>query len=190
MITQQLDLFGYSALVEGEEGACMESFQRFSDLRRPDNDPELFAIALAIRHIRRLIVHGGSDIGRPDDDSALDPHHLEAFLTRAVERTWKDRCFAQEWHHIQQLLPQVNEPWERGQIVFHEALDRAKSDQEDMKYFSMIDFAADCYAYVSASHVYPDNSLLRDWVINRYMPAWRWHFLKDQEGEESMEGSL
>ena len=151
----------------------MESFQRFIDLRCPDTDPELFAIALAIRHIRWLIDYGGSDIGRPDDNLALIPHHLEAFINRAVEITWKNRYFAQEWHRMQQVLPQVKEAWERGQTLFQEAIDRAKSDQEDMKYFSMIDFAVDCYAYASASRVYPDNSALRDWAVNGYMLSWR-----------------
>jgi hypothetical protein len=168
----------------------MESFQRFIDLRCPDNDPELFAIALAIRHIRELINYGGSDIGRPDDDSALDPNHLEAFLTRAVEMTWKNRRFVQEWRRMQQVLPHVKEAWERGQILFQKALDRAKSDQEDMEYFSMIDFAVDCYAYVSASRSYPDNSMLRNWAINGYMLLWRGYFLKDQDGEKYMEDRL
>ncbi len=71
-----------------------------------------------------------------------------------------------------------------------EVLDRAKSDQEDMKNFSMIDFAVDCYAYASPSSHYPDNSMLRDWNVNGYMLAWRGHFLKDQEGEEYMEDRL
>ena len=162
----------------------MESLQRFIDIRCPDNDPELFAIALAILHIRGLIDYGGSDIGRPDDDSALDPNHLDSFITHAVEMTWQNNRFAQEWRHMQQMLPQVKEAWERGQTLFQEALDRAKSDQEDMEYFSMIDFAVDCYAYVSASRVYPDNSGLRDWAINGYMRLWRGHFLNDQEGED------
>jgi hypothetical protein len=120
----------------------------------------------------------------------LDPHHLEAFLTRAVEMTWKNLSFSQEWGRLQQVLPQVMEAWERGQILFQEALDCAKSDQEDMEYFSMIDSVVDCYAYVSASRTYPDNSVLCDWAINGYMLAWRGYFLKDQDGEEYIEGGL
>lgn len=68
------------------------------------------------------------------------------------------------------------------QTLFQEALDRAKSDQEDMKYFFMIDFAVDCFAYASASRVYPDNSMLRDWAVG-YMLTWRGHFLEVQEEE-------
>jgi len=59
-----------------------------------------------------------------------------------------------------------------------------------MEYFSMIDFSVDCYTEGSSSRVYPDNSALRDWAINRYMVAWREHFLKDQEGEKCAEGGL
>lgn len=40
----------------------------------------------------------------------------------------------------------------------------------------MIDFAMDCYAYVSAKDAYPDNSVVQAWAINRYRVAWREHF--------------
>jgi hypothetical protein len=140
----------------------MESFQGFIDLRCPDNDPELFAIAQAIRHMRWLIDNGGSDIGRQDDDSALYQHHLEVFINRAVEITWKNRYLAQEWRRLQQLLPQVKEAWERGQTFFQEVCTGAKSDKKDMKYFSIIDFAFDCYAEVAASRAYPDQPALRN----------------------------
>jgi hypothetical protein len=159
----------------------MDYLQQFIDLRRPDSDPELFAIALALRHIRVLIQHGGSDMRRPDDDSALHPSHLEAFLARAVERTWKDQRVAQEWRRMQQMLPQVKGAWEKGQSLFQEDLDRAKSDREYLEYFSMIDFAVDCYAYASASRPYPNNPALRDWAINGYMLAWRRYFLIEED---------
>jgi hypothetical protein len=45
-----------------------------------------------------------------------------------------------------------------------------------MEYFSMVDFAVDCYAYVSASRVYADNAMLRDWAINGDMLLWRQQF--------------
>ncbi len=51
-----------------------------------------------------------------------------------------------------------------------------------MDYFSMIDFAVDGYAYLSASRAYPDNPALCDWATNGYMVAWREHFLRGQEG--------
>ncbi len=100
----------------------MDSLQQCTDLRRPDSDPELFAIALALCHIRALIRHGGSDMSRPDDDSALHPHHLEAFLARTVERMWKDIRMAQEWRRLQLVLPRL-EAWERGKTLFQEDLD-------------------------------------------------------------------
>jgi len=158
----------------------MDYLQQCIDLRRPDSEPELFAIALALRHIRVLIQHGGSDMRRPDDDSALHPHHLEAFLARAVERTWKDQCMAQEWRRLQLFLPRLKEAWERGKTLFQEDLDQAKG-KEYLDYFSIIDFAVDGYAYLSASRVYPDNPALRDWAINGYMLLWRQHFLIEED---------
>jgi hypothetical protein len=77
-----------------------------------------------------------------------------------------------------------------GQNLFQEDLDRAKSDQENMEYFSMIDFAVDGYAYLSASRAYPDNPALQNWAINGHMLTWREHFLKDQDGEDSTEVGL
>src|SRR6266851_3473721 len=118
----------------------MDYLQQLIDLRRLDNDPELFAIALALRHVRTLIQHGGSDMRRSDDNSALQPHHLEVFLARAVDRTWKDKRMAQEWRRLQRILPLMREAWEKGQNLFQETLERAKSDQDSMEYFSMIDF--------------------------------------------------
>jgi hypothetical protein len=58
-----------------------------------------------------------------------------------------------------------------------------------MEYFSMIDFVVDCYAEVAASCVYPDHPALWDWAVNRYMLAWREHFLK-VEGEDSIKVGL
>ena len=84
----------------------------------------------------------------------------------------------------------MREAWEKGQRLFQEALEQAKSDQESMEYFSMIDFAIDCYAEVTASRVYPDQPALRDWTVNGYMLAWREHFLKVQGEEEHVEGDF
>src|SRR6266571_7747611 len=71
-----------------------------------------------------------------------------------------------------------------------EALEQAKGDQESLEYLSMIDFAVDGYANISASRAYPDNAALQNWAINGYMLAWRAHFFKDQEGEERVEGGF
>ncbi len=165
----------------------MDYLEHCADLRGHDSDPELFALALAIRHIRGLIVYCGSNIGRPNDGLALDLNHLEAFLARAVERTWKDKRVVQEWHQLRLFLPRLNEAWERGKPLFQEDLDQAKGKVYKDS-FSMIDCAVDGYAYLSASRVYPDNPALRNWAINGYMLMWRWHFLKDQVGEERTEG--
>ncbi len=162
----------------------MDYLQQFIDLHRQGIDPEVFAAALALRHIRNLINYGGSEIGRPDFDSALHPHHLEAFLCRALERPWKDERFAQEWRRLQQVLPLLKDARHKGQTLSQEDLERAKSDQESMEHFSVIDFAVDCYAYVSSSRVYPENPTLRNWAINGYMLAWRRYFLKEDESEE------
>ena len=168
----------------------MDYLQQCIDLRRQDIEPELFTVALAVRYICELINHGGSDMRRPDLASALHPENLEQFLARAIEITWKDAHLAQEWPELQLVLPRVREAWEKGQSLFQEALERAKSDQKSMEYFSMIDFAVDCYAEVSASRAYPGNSALRDWAINGYMMAWREHFLKDQEEVDYIEGGF
>src|SRR5947209_6555585 len=161
----------------------MDYLQQFVDLHRQDIEPEMFAIALALRYIRGLIYHGGSDVSRPDLESALHPEHLESLLARAVEIVWKDARLSQEWRKLQQVLPRVREAWEKGQRLFQEALERAKSDQKSMEYFSMIDFAVDSSAEVAASRIYPGHPALRNWAINGYMLEWREHFLKDQEGE-------
>ena len=158
----------------------MESLQQGLDLRRQDIEPEIFTIALAVCCIRELINLGGSDMRRPDLESALHPEHLESFLARAVEMTWKDARLAQEWRKLQQVLPRVRETWEKGQRMFQKDLARAKGDHESMEYFSMNDFAVDCYAYISASHIYPDNPMLRDWAVKGYMLAWRRYFLIEE----------
>ncbi len=168
----------------------MDYLQQLIDLRRLDNDPELFATAMALRHIRVLIQHGGSDRRCPDDDSALQPPHLEVFLARAMETPWKDRRMAQEWRRLQLFLPRLKEACERGKTLFQEDLDRAKSDHENLEYFSMIDFAVDGYAYLSASRAHLDTPALQNRAINGYMLAWREHFLKDQEEEDSTEVGL
>jgi hypothetical protein len=92
---------------------------------------------------------------------------------------WKDARLAQEWRKLQQVLPRAREAWEKGQSLFQEALERAKGNQESMEYYSMIDFAVDCYAEVAASGVFPDQPALQNWAINGYMLVWREHFLKD-----------
>jgi hypothetical protein len=157
-----------------------DSLEQYIDLRRADIDPQLFAAALAVQHVRRLIAYGGSRSGRAGDEDALHPNDLEAFLARAVETAHKTRHFEREWRRIHQLVPGITIAWEQGQVLFQEALTHAMSDEEDLGYLSEIDFAVDCFAYVSARSTYPQNRTLQAWLINGYMLAWRQHFLKDQ----------
>ena len=168
----------------------MDYLQQYIDLRRQDIEPEIFTIALAVRYIRELINHGGSDMRRPDLESALPLEHIESFRARAVEIPWKDAHLALEWRKLQQALPRVREALEKGQSLFQEALELAKSDQKSLQYFSIIDFAVDCNAKVAASRVYPDHPALRNCAINGYMLAWREHFLKDQEEVDYIEGGF
>jgi hypothetical protein len=127
---------------------------------------------------------------RPDLESALRPEHLESFLARTLETAWKDARIVQEWRKLQQILPPVRAAWEKGQSLFQEELEQAKCDPKGLEYLSMIDFAVDGYASITAARVYPDNPVLQNWAINRYMLAWREYFLKDQEGLDPTEVGL
>jgi hypothetical protein len=168
----------------------VDYLQRCVDLRRQDIVPERFAIALAMRYVRELINSGESDMRCPALESALRPEYLESFLARAVEIPWKDARHAQEWRKLKQALPRVREAWEKGQRLFQEALEQAKSDPESLEYLSMIDFAVDGYANMSAFRAYSDNSMLQNCAINGYMVAWRANFFNDQEGEERAGGGF
>jgi hypothetical protein len=161
-----------------------ENLEYSTDLRRDDLNPELFAASLAVQQIRKLIVHGGSEFGRPDDEDALQPQHLEAFLVRAVEHAGQTKQFEQEWRTLQRFLPRIRSAWEKGQTRFQEDLTRALGSQEEMDYLPQIEFAVDCYAYVAARNTYPDHPALQAWFINGYMLAWREHFLAEEDPEQ------
>jgi len=158
-----------------------DHLQRYVDLRRNDIDPEIFGAALAVEHIYALIINGGSECGRPEWDSALQPDHLQAFLARAVETAQKTKRFEREWRDLLRVFPRMREAWEKGQALFQEALVRAETNQENMEYLSQIDFAVDCYASISAQNMYPDNRALQAWAMNGYMLAWRKHFLDEED---------
>jgi hypothetical protein len=157
-----------------------DNLQRCFDLRRADLDPELFAAAVAVHYMLRLIAAGGGSIERLDEE-ALSPHHLAAFLAHAVETAHKIRRFEQEWHQLQRMVPQMQAAWERGQALFQEDLARATAKPEEMEYFSHIDFAEDCYATVNARKVYPHDRVLQAWATSGYMLAWRQHFLAEED---------
>lgn len=84
-----------------------DDLQQYLGLSRDNVDLELFGAALAARHIYTLIANGGSEFGRPDWDSALHPHHLQAFLRNAVESAQKTRRFEREWQVLQRIIPQM-----------------------------------------------------------------------------------
>jgi shikimate kinase len=151
------------------------------DLRRTDLDPELIAAAVAVHSMRRLIAAGGGSVERPDEEEALSPHHLEAFLVRAVETAKRTRRFEQEWRRMHQLVPQIQVAWERGQVLFQEDLARAMTNPEEMEYLSMIDFAEDCYAEVRARRTYPHDPVQQAWATSGYMLAWWQHFLAEED---------
>src|SRR6266566_6976286 len=151
----------------------IEYLQQFIDLRRADIDPEMFAAALAICHISKLITSGGSNIGRPDLESALPPQQIEVFLLQAIATAQKTKRLEQEWRSLQQAIPGIKIAWENGQAHFQETLARAMKDPEEMEYLSQIDFTADCYAYGAALKVYPYDKALQAWYMNGYMHAWQ-----------------
>jgi hypothetical protein len=158
-----------------------DDLQRCLDLRRADSDPGLFAAAVAVHSIRSLIAAGGGSVGRLDEEEALAPHHLEAFLARAVESAHKAGRFEQEWRRLHRLMPQIQAAWERGQALFQEDLTRATIDSEEMEYLCHIDLAEDRYAAVNARKTYPHDRLLQAWTTKGYMLAWWQHFLAEDE---------
>ncbi len=107
-----------------------DDLQDCLDLSWAEIDPERFAAALPVQHIRCLIAAGGNGAGRPDEEEAFYPHHCEAFLARAVETARKTRRFEQEWRRLQLLVPQVQAAWERGQVLFQEDLACAAANPE------------------------------------------------------------
>ena len=158
-----------------------DDLQDCLDLRRADIDPELFAAALAVQHIRRLIAAGGNGARHPDEEEALSPHYFEAFLARASETAHKTWYFEQEWRRPERLAPQIQAAWERGQVLFQEDLASATANPEEMEYFSLIDFAVDCYAAVDARRTYPYDRVQQAWATSGYMLAWWQHFLAEED---------
>lgn len=157
------------------------NLEQYLDIEDADSDLDLFAAALAVEHITTFIVRGGSRFIRPDPDEALHPHVLEAFLDCAVAWAQRTRRFEQEWRRLQRIFPRMQLAWEKGHTLFQEDLARATTNQEEMEYLSMIDFAEDCYASINARNTYPDDSACQAWAINGYMLAWWQHFATQEE---------
>lgn len=148
----------------------LDHLQRYLDLHADTGiDPEIFAAALAVKHVEMLIAGGGSSSGRPDLETALDPERLESFLTRAVETAQRNRRFEREWRWLQQAFPPMKVAWQRGQALFQQDLREALADAQHMEYLSVIDYAARSYASAAARAAYLLDRTLQAWTINGYM---------------------
>src|SRR6266702_4187204 len=149
-----------------------KTVQQCLDLRQPNIDLERFADALVVHHIRLLIDSGGKPLGCYDLDDSIDAEHLTIFIERAVIRAQQTHHFVQEWLHVKARLSEVNAAWEQGRVAFQHDITCHTDNQEDMGYFSVIDFAADCYAVAAAKAYYQFDRTLQAWLINGYMVAW------------------
>lgn len=157
----------------------MDHLQQVTDLRRTDIDPEVFAAAIAILRVSKLIASGGSSVGRPDLESVVPPQQIEVFLVRAISAAQKTKRFEHEWRSLQQAIPPINIAWKDGQAHFQENLARAMDNPEEMEYLSQIDFATDCYASAAALKTYPQDGALQTWYVNGYMLAWQQYFFSE-----------
>ncbi len=157
-----------------------DELEQYLDIENVDISLDLFAAALAVEHITLLMVRGGNHSCQSDPNTAQHPHVLEAFLDRAVVAAQKTQRFVGEWRRLQRLFPRLKLAWEQGHTLFQADLARATTHQEEMEYFSMIDFAEDCYAYVNARKTYPDDAACQAWATNGYMVAWWQHFFPDE----------
>jgi hypothetical protein len=154
------------------------------DLRQQDIDVERFADALVVHHICLLIDSGGKPLGRYDLDDCIEAEHLKTFVERAVINAQQTHHFEQEWLLLKARLSEVNAAWEQGRVAFQHDLTRATINQEEMGYFSIIDFASDCYAVAAAKSYYQFDRTLQAWLINGYMVAWCQYFFTEEEKAE------
>jgi hypothetical protein len=153
----------------------------WTDLAREDLDPDWFASALAVQHIRQVIVHGGSPAGWWRQEEVVHPSHLQRFVSRAARQAEAQHRFEREWQQLEHWLPAIQRAWEKGKLGFGEDLLHAESDAQDLEYLSQIDFASDCYACASSRRAYPQNVVLQAWYCHGYLTAWREHFVPEEE---------
>jgi hypothetical protein len=154
------------------------------DLHQSDIDLERFADALVVHHVCMLIDSGGKPVGRYDLDDSLDAEHLGTFVELAVIKAQQTHHFEQEWLLLKARLSEVNAAWGQGRAAFQHDLTHALVNQEEMHYFSVIDFASDCYAVAAAKTYFQFDHALQKWLINGYMVSWRQHFLSDENGSK------
>ena len=74
----------------------MDYLQRYINLRQQDIEPEIFAIALAVRYIRELINHGGSDRRRSEIEVAYRLLRIEKKEERRGDRELKSSNVVEE----------------------------------------------------------------------------------------------
>ena len=117
-------------------------------------------------------------------DENLYPEHLAAFVERTIIIAQQTHHFEQEWRLLKARLTEVNAAWEQGRVAFQHDLAHALVNQEEMDYFSVIDFASDCYAVAAAHSYYQFDCAFQAWLINGYMVAWQQHFFVEEEKAE------
>src|SRR6266480_2733559 len=161
-----------------------KTVQQCLDLRQQDINVERFADALVVHHICLLIDSGGKTLERYDLDDSIDAEHLRTFVERAVIHAQQTHHFEQEWLLLKARLSEVSAAWEQGRVAFQQDLKRATTNQEELSYFAVIDFASDCYAVAAAHSYYQFDRALQAWLINGYMVAWRQHFSAEEEKTE------
>jgi hypothetical protein len=74
------------------ESMTSDDLQHCLDLRRADLDPELFAAAVTVHYIRRLIAAGGGSVERPDEEEALHPHPSRSLSRSRCRGGTKDQA--------------------------------------------------------------------------------------------------
>ncbi len=155
-----------------------KQLEYYLDIRNSDVDLETFAQALALQHVTRLLVCGGTSSGRPDPESALLPDDLKSFLARAVADAQRAGRFVDEWRRLARLVPPITSAWELGYSFFQADLAQALSDRGHRKYFTQIDFAADI-ARSTARKTYKRDKTMQAWLITGYLRAWSCHFFPE-----------
>ena len=153
------------------------AFQQYLDLQQPNIDVELFEAALSLQYVQGLIMYGGSTCNRPEDDDALSPEMLLAFIRRAVIRSQQTHHFEKGWLVLQEQMLAIHAAWQCGIDTFQEHLLRATaSSPDELEYLSDGTFATDCYANVAAKSRYSSNQALQAWFVNGYMKSWSKQF--------------
>jgi hypothetical protein len=87
--------------------------------------------------------------------------HLKVFVERAVINAQQTHHFEQEWLRLKVRLTDVSAAWEQGRAAFKHDFARVTGNQEEMDYFSVIDFASNCYTVAAAQSTYQDDQAFK-----------------------------